>query len=207
MDSSFERAVASLPLKTPVAPAVVKTFGLLQHKIQTDRGWEGTCYLSTVVAHVLLREQGIETTLCIGDVACAEGVFDHGWSEIDNAICDLAIARPRAEAPRAVSPPIIAGLCLTDGKAPTVIHGAAPKSYGFTALDLSGGRAFIQAASVTEYIDGADRHGAKLWGVILDFAKRLELKVDRKMLQQKHLTTRWTLRDSVPVPPEVSRCW
>jgi hypothetical protein len=207
LETSFERAVSQLPIHPPVAPAIVKTFGLIHHRIQSDPAWQGTCYLSTAVAHILLRAQGITTTLCIGDVMRPEGVFDHGWSEIDGAIYDVAIARPNDETGLRALPPVVAGFQLSDGKPTSLLYGTSPKSYGDIAVGLDGSRGFVQMSSITRFVDGAEATGVKLWGVILEFAGTLTLTLDRDSLRKQHETTRWTLRDSVAVPPGMTRRW
>lgn len=200
---NFDRTLAALPVQQP-AP-VVKTLKLLHSVLERDEAWTGGCYMVAAVGHILLTEQGVNSTPCIGDVVCRQGAFDHAWLEIDGAIYDLAVSYPNDGCPR--FPMVFGGLGF-DGKAPTIIYGADPKSYDTIAVALDGGvRQYVESLTITGYLDGAAALGADLWSAITVFAKALGVRVTIEEIRAKYNSTRWAVRDSVPIAKEMMAGW
>lgn len=200
----FTEAVRAL--EPPVSPVVARTLDVVYRLIQGDENWRGACHMSTAVAHILLVQQGVNSTPCLGDVVTLRGPFDHSWLEIDGAIYDLAIAYPLEEHEDSALPPVIAGRHLPDGTPTELLYGAAPATYGRPALGNPSVE-FIKRMSLTQYVDGAAEVGLDLWGIIIKLGQTLGLKMDKQMLKRRHMKTMWAIRDSVPVPSEMMSGW
>lgn len=201
--TAFERAVAALPLDPPVPEPITKTLKLLYAILERDDDWSGGCYMVTAVSHILLNEQGIASTPCIGDAACDRGPFDHAWLEIEGAVFDLPLQYPLD--PVLKMPAVIGGFHF-GGQASRVLYGTDSRSYGKIAVG-DGARGMIQALSLSQYLSGAESHGLDLWEMVVVLGKGLRLNLDKATLVNKYLTTRWTYRNAVQVPKALTRGW
>lgn len=83
------------------------------------KNYQGACHSTSAALAIVLREHGLEPQLCIGEVQCDQGYFDHSWVEIDGVVLDAAICAPLPGGAE-VSGPVFASLCLDDG-GPTVL--------------------------------------------------------------------------------------
>lgn len=201
---NFETAIAALPVPQPIDPKVVQTLKLLYKILDRDESFNGGCYMVTAMSHILLNEQGIESTPCIGDAVCDRGPFDHAWLEIGGAVFDLPIQYPMD--PKFKMPAIIGGFHF-GGQASRVLYGTDPSSYGKQVVVGDGTRGLIQSMSLGLYLSGAEGHGLDLWGIIKVLSNVLGLNLDKAALKKKYLSTHWTLRDSVQVPEAMTRGW
>lgn len=204
MITPFDEAVDELPV--PVPPVVAQTLSLLYHLMQGDpESFQGACHTLTAIAHVLLTEQGVETVPCWGDVVHRTGPFDHSWLEIEGEIHDLAISNPHEAHLKQL--PVVAGRSLSDGKPPALVYGASPATYGGNIAIGDPDQERLKRGSLTEYLDLAESHGLELWALIVLLGRKLEVPLERQTLQRKYSKVYWTIRDQVPVPPDMLTGW
>lgn len=127
--------------------------------------YTGACHSTSAVMYMLMREKGLDPTLCIGEVGVGNKFFDHSWIEVDGMVIDAAVSVPLQEGIQ-VSAPIFAGIDLDTGNATALRYGVA-SGQGFdevtrpaVELDLLGyGLAaealspFVLAYSLSEFCD------------------------------------------------------
>src|SRR5690606_17189716 len=102
----------------------IRTFDVIHQMILREDSWQGSCHLSTTVAHILLTEQGIESTPCIGDLASAFGPCDHSWLEILGKVYDVSICKPNEGLQHTARSPVIAGWHIGEREPTDLIYGA-----------------------------------------------------------------------------------
>ncbi|MFM5793070.1 hypothetical protein ACET6V_20125 [Aeromonas caviae] len=56
--------------------------------------YRGGCHDTSAIFHIILNEENIENTLCIGEVKTGDKYFDHSWIEIDGLVYDPAVCMP-----------------------------------------------------------------------------------------------------------------
>lgn len=146
------------------------------------RRWEGACHSSSAILYLLLAEQGLEPTLCIGEVHSGFIRFDHSWVEVDGLIFDVAIGFPHEEY---VSPPVFASADIELGN-PTHLK------YGFPgSLDDDG----LLVASCD--LDGYSDHQPEeheIWAVAEEIGERLNLDITYFDLRERYGSIRRALR-------------
>lgn len=189
--SPFQDAVIHLPLERPLKAEVVLTLSLLHGLLNLDDAFHGASYLITAIGHILLAEQRIPSTPCMGLVGHRNGRFDHSWLEMKGAIYDLAIEYPRDA--RAKQPMVVAGLHL-DGTRPEILYGLDPKPFE-TPPHPDGDEA--RTRSLSQYIDTVSSLGAPVWSMLAELGSGRNLQLDAEQLRKKYAKTPWTLRDSL----------
>ncbi len=84
----------------------------------------GACHSTSAVMYMLMREKGLDPTLCVGEVGAGGKFFDHSWIEVGGAVFDAAVSIPLLRGSW-VSAPIFAGIDLDRGNATELRYGAA----------------------------------------------------------------------------------
>lgn len=91
-----ENAKKLLPDDSRSRIIISSTFGVLEYLTASD--WAGACHATSAVLHVILKEQGVDSELCIGEVrknVKTQIIYtDHSWILIDGLIYDIAIYKP-----------------------------------------------------------------------------------------------------------------
>ena len=86
------RAVADQQFPdTPDSYKIKKTFFSVLKYIHKNN-WTGACHATSSIMFLLLKEQGIDVNLYIGEVARESIIFDHSWLELDGKPIDAAIS-------------------------------------------------------------------------------------------------------------------
>ena len=75
---------------TPENDKIAKTFFEILKFIHKNN-WEGACHATSAILYILLKEQGIDATLYIGECQQGSFVFDHSWVEVSSEVVDAAI--------------------------------------------------------------------------------------------------------------------
>lgn len=197
----FQDALVHLPLERPLKLEVILTLEMIHGLLNLDEAFLGTSYLMTALGHILLAEQRIPSTPCMGLVTHERGHFDHSWLEMKGAVYDLAIEYPRDE--RAKMPMVVAGLHL-DGTRPRAFYGVDPRQYGNPAPP-DADRARIR--SLTDYIDEVSSLGAPVWSILPELGSGRFLQLDVDQLKKKYANTRWAVRDKLVIHPGMFKGW
>ncbi|CAG7651658.1 SEC-C metal-binding domain-containing protein [Paenibacillus allorhizosphaerae] len=159
----------------PNSDEIMQTFCAMMDDFRV-RPIAGGCHLLSGILHVLLKEQGIDSDLCIGEVRHPSGAaFDHSWVEIAGKAFDVAIQQTDNGERHAA---VFAGIDLDTGKPSKFNY--RHKSKG---LDFIGRNAL--ETPLAAYMNGAPRQFGK-WGGIESIAKRIGLSVNINTLQMKY---------------------
>jgi hypothetical protein len=154
----------------------------------------GACHSVTAVAHVLLREQRIESVPCIGLVLLPHaGRLVHSWLEISSLVYDLAIAFPLIEYEEFREAPVVAGRNLDTGLPTELLYGTRLTDDAISYPEN------IHHSSLTAYLDGSAEQGIDLWATTLALGTRLGLDVDVETLRRRHQKTPWSVREASPL--------
>ncbi|MFE0506452.1 lasso peptide biosynthesis protein [Peribacillus butanolivorans] len=145
----------------------------------------GACHLISSIFHVLLKEQGIDNDLCIGEVKTGHQYFDHSWIEIGGKVFDIAIQLTLDEATNA---PVYGGVDLSTAEVPERMYGT-PSPVGFDTQAMQ-----VFNSPFVTYMDGYPAFKEGAWKIVKVVGKELRLKLDIIELRQKYKETRRILK-------------
>lgn len=148
------------------------------------RRWAGACHSTAAVLYILLAEQGLGPTLCLGEVHSGNYRFDHSWVEVHGLIYDPAVGYPSEEG-KTVSPPVFASASIEDG-APTHLRYGAP---GTLAED--GHK--VASRDLDEYSDSQPPE-FEIWTVAEEIGDCLGMEIYCSELRQNYGAIRRELR-------------
>lgn len=148
------------------------------------RCWAGACHSTAAVLYVLLAEQGLEPTLCIGEVRAGNYRFDHSWVEVDGLIYDAAVGYPSEEG-KTVSSPVFASAETATG-VPTQLRYGEPGTLAEDGMKAA-------TRDLDEYSD-AQPPEHDIWTVAEEIADRMGLEMYCSELRSKFGAVRRTLR-------------
>jgi len=115
-------AARALVRSTPALAEILPAFAQVL-KFVTENYWLGGCHDTSAALYMLLRESGIDATLCIGEVGVGEKFFDHSWVEAEGLIFDAAVCMPHPRGEH-VGGPVFASVDLDTGEATPLKYGA-----------------------------------------------------------------------------------
>ena len=151
-----------------------------------QRAWQGACHASSVVFHVLLREQGADSVLCHGMAEKNGILFNHSWVEIEGRVYDAAISNTVSR--DVDSPPVFAGIDLATMQDTRLVYGAqSPREADEIVV-------FAREKGFNAYMDAFPhlRHG--LWGAARDVGKRIGVRLNIAKLRAVYADTAWIER-------------
>jgi len=145
----------------------------------------GACHLISSIFHVLLKEQGIDNDLCIGEVKTGPKYFDHSWIEIGGEVFDIAIQLTLDES---VNAPVYGGYDLATEKVPNRVYGEqSPSGFDIEAKQ-------VLNTPFVRYMDAYPNFREGAWKIVKIIGKDLRLKLDISELRQKYKDTERTLK-------------
>ncbi len=178
--ASPRTVASSIGYQHPRKSDIEETFFAVSDYLR-ERPNPGACHLLSSILHVLLSEQGIENTLCVGEVSSDKGNFDHSWIEIDSLVFDVAIQLTN-EGDR--NPPIYAGINLVTAQLAEMKYGVQMKR----GLDPIAKGMFN--TSFVKYMDDFPRHQNGAWDIVKKLAKhRLGFSVNIEELRERYSST------------------
>lgn len=141
----------------------------------------GACHLISSILHVLLKEQGIENDLCIGEVIQDNNnFFDHSWIEIDGKVFDIAI---QLTLQGDMNFPVYAGYDLGTSHLVNNIYGVTTPS----GLDSDAQK--VLETPFVKYMSEYPHYKTGAWHVIKLVGKELRLKYDLPGLKSRYAST------------------
>lgn len=161
-----------------------------------ETNWQGSCHAVSTVMHILFKEIGLDSTLCIGQLEYKNSIFDHSWVEIDNKVFDISIYRGINNI--SVNTPIING-CNIDTKNKDTTKYGLGKMYNIDRDTKA-----VLNLPIIKYIDGfpfnmiIDKKFIKeiknscelnlngLWIFIVGIGKLLGLNMELNELKEKY---------------------
>lgn len=167
---------------TPDSYKIKKTFFCLLNYIHKN-DWTGACHATSSVMYILLKEQGVDVKLYIGEVERGSIIFDHSWLEFDGEAIDAAISNTLIQGIK--FSPVYCGVELETGT-PT------ESDYSFVSgQGLGSEMEFYSQSSLGDYLDGFPHHPKGLWGIASLLAKDLGIKFNIGKAKQKYSNEQW----------------
>lgn len=177
---SFRVVANEIPFEHEHKSKIYNTFFAISNYYKNNPN-PGACHLISGVFHVLLKEQGIESDLCIGEVTYKNRMFfDHSWIEIDEKVFDIAIQLTLQDE---VNPPVYAGYDLYTEKLVERVYGTTSPS-GFDSV----GKRVLETSFV-KYMNEYPYFKEGAWQLVKLIGKDLRLKFDLKELPKRYANT------------------
>ncbi|PGT83289.1 lasso peptide biosynthesis protein [Bacillus sp. AFS040349] len=177
---SFRIVAEEIPFEHEHKSKIYNTFFAISNFYKNNPN-PGACHLISSVFHVLLKEQGIENDLCIGEVTYKKGLFfDHSWIEIDEKVFDIAI---QLTLQGEINPPVYAGYDLYTEKPVERVYGTTSP----TGFDSDGKR--VLKTSFVNYMNAYPNFKEGAWQIVKLIGKDLRLKFDLKEIPKRYANT------------------
>jgi hypothetical protein len=176
-NSLWSKQVEMVATNNSLDPKIVNTFNSLNKEFNKTP-LTGGCYTISAAMFILLKEQQIECTLCIGGVL-VKGYpeFPHSWVEIEEKSFDIAI---RSGHCGLSSNPVFYGIDLELETPTEILYGV--KDHSLTPIGVA-----AQKTPLTQYLDGdPEGHG---WRLIQSVGNSLGLNLNLQELKDKYRNT------------------
>ena len=180
--TKFKRIAKEKLPSTPDNERIANTFFEILKFIHKNN-WDGACHATSAIMHILLKEQGIDARLYIGECQYGSFAFDHSWVEINGDVVDAAISLTSI---RGMSfPPVLRNIDLETGEETKIIYG------------VHSGRGYDQPASTIRdlplcmYMDNFPNHPEGLWGIAMEIGRKLRIKANLAKMKGKYSLTNW----------------
>lgn len=180
--------------KSELEPAVGPYCKMLEFVIKER--YRGACHAVSAILHVLLREHGLQSDLCMGELGRDTISFDHSWVEINGSIFDVAVTSTHD--PRYDSPPVFAGLDLSSRGEPTWQYGIDSGTGDDPAVVA------IKEMSFLQFMNGAPIHKNGLWHIVQKIGGRSGLALSLNKLRAKYGQATWTVKKDFDLMPPAS---
>jgi len=167
---------------TPDNYKIINTFFEIMEFIHKNR-WEGACHATSAILFVLLKEQGIDAKLYIGECQQGSFVFDHSWVEINRKVVDAAISKTSIQGMS--FPPVLRNIDLVTGKKTKIIYGVH-SGHGYDPIAST-----IRDLPLHMYMDIFPNHPNGLWGFVKEIGARLGIKTHLAKMKGKYGLTKW----------------
>ena len=161
---------------------VKKTFFTVLNYIQKN-DWNGACHASSSVMYLLLKEQGVNAKLYLGEVKREGMTFDHSWLEVDGQPLDAAISNTQIKGIQ--FPAVFFGVELETEE-------STKSNYSFrSGSGLEPEMAFYNNNTLGFYLDGFPNHPKGLWGIASILAKEMGIKFNIGKAKKKYSNEQW----------------
>lgn len=143
--------------------------------------YQGACHDISITLHVLLKEVGLESDICIGEVKVSDTeYFDHSWVEVDGDIFDIAVCAPNF--PAYAHAPIYKGESLS---------GSISFGYGIgSPAGLDDMTKFVLNSDINQYLEQHPNGADFIWGLIKKVAKSCGIKLNKAKLREAYGQTK-----------------
>jgi hypothetical protein len=173
--------------------------------MESDRRSDGACHLFAALSHVVLAEQGIDNTLCVGSIEFLnrdgrQSAGSHSWVSVgDGVIFDVAMGRPHIEDAHDDASPILAGMALPVGRPANVIYGVS--------IPLDNDALIATAVSLGEFAAEFKRksRGIDFWFWAARTCREMGIKSRVVKLEARYRNVRWTHVKMDHLDPKIQR--
>ena len=178
----FRKVAEEKLASTPDNYQIINTFFEILEFIHKNR-WEGACHATSAILFILLKEQGIDAKLYIGECQYRSFVFDHSWVEINGEVVDAAISKTWIQGKS--FPPVLRNIDLDTGEKTKIVYG------------VHSGQGYAQFASTIRdlplymYMDIFPYHPKGLWGFAKEIGTRIGIKTNLEKMKGKYCLTKW----------------
>lgn len=142
--------------------------------------WKGACHESCGAIHILLNENEIANTWCIGEAKVGQAFFDHSWIEINGEIYDISICKPLY--PAFKNGPVIKGIDIDTNKPTTTEYGVNSGQPDDPITNL------VKSLDLADYLSNSPIHPQLgTWALIDQVAQqKLNLKLNLANVMTKY---------------------
>lgn len=158
-----------LACKNSKSPVTHKIYSAVLKWIYSTE-YRGGCHDTSAAMYILLRESGVDCSLCIGEVATGGKFFDHSWVEISGEIYDAAACMPLAGG--TVHPPVFGSIDLDLGIKTSLGYGHSSP----VGLDPTG--QWVADVDLLSYSQGHESNSNKLWNLTKELGKLAGIKIN-----------------------------
>jgi len=160
-------------------------FSVLNYVVEYD--WCEAGHAVSAVLHVMLKEQGIDCELCMGEVGAIINnkpvCFDHAWIQIDDFIYDVSIYNTISKESKF---PITFKSFNIETMYPTSLY------YGVDNRKLDDIAIKAIQPPFIEYMSNFPGHPRGLWGIVRRISRNMGLDINLKSDDQiKYKDTKW----------------
>ncbi|MFT6922984.1 MAG: hypothetical protein ACJA1C_001992 [Crocinitomicaceae bacterium] len=148
--------------------------------------WKGACHATCGILHVLLKEQGIDNHLILGEAKNGPAVFNHSWIEIEGEVYDVAIGN--ALIPQFSNPPTIKGFDIETSSLTKIEYGVNSGEADDPPTKM------IKSMSIGDYMEAFPGHPLGLWMAVKDGAEKLGIKINIDEVRTKYRGVMWTVK-------------
>ncbi|MED3691280.1 lasso peptide biosynthesis protein [Peribacillus butanolivorans] len=180
-------SVNDIEISNPNADKIKKTYNAML-EFMVKKPMHGGCHFYSAAMFILLREQGVDCELLIGDVDddSFHKSYCHSWVEIDEKVYDLAIMFPHYIDGQT---PVFAGIDLDTNELPNRKYGISKELRPNDKTGLG-----VYKLSVSEYLDGNPKGKNILWEYIIKMGKNILLSKDVVELREKYKDTKRSIK-------------
>ena len=150
---------------------------------------KGLCHVISSIHYVILKEQGIEAQLFIGEVhhnhPLKSYCFDHSWVETNGLIYDIAVQNPHHGIPH---PPVYAGLELSLKRKPALTYGV------MTGYEWSDDTVLVLKTPFVSYMDQFHYDGKGAWEMVQELCQQLGIVVEIHDMRKKYRNVSRSIR-------------
>lgn len=180
--TQFKKVAKEKLPSTPDNYKLAMTFFEILKFIHKNR-WKGACHATSAIMYILLKEQGIDARLYIGECQRGSSAFDHSWIEIDGEVVDAAISKTWIQGKS--FPPVLRNIDLKTGEKTKIVYGVhSGQGYGQLAST-------IKDLPLHMYMDIFPYHPEGLWGLAKEIGTRIGIKTNLEKMKGRYCLTKW----------------
>lgn len=180
---TIDRALADSPTRVPIR----KVFAAL-YRYMEDQRVVGGCHALSAMAHVLLRELRVPSTLNAGWVLLPNGdAYTHSWVEVDGQVYDIACEQPNKHRGNFRRSAVLAGVDVSLGLPPGEVYGASTDK-GFDSETVR-----IGTGTISSWLVPSGSYDW-FWNPTELVGGRIGVKRSARGLRESHGGAPWVLR-------------
>lgn len=158
-----------------------------------DTHLSGACHNMSAAMYVVLKELGLNATLCIGEVKAGTRLFDHSWVEFESKVFDVALSYPLEHpSTRLIGGPTFFHTDLNTGK-PTTLNYGVKSHHGMDEIAR-----YVYSMSLADFADLQKNDGVDdimlVWSIASHLARSAGLVLSPKDISEKYGAVKRTLK-------------
>lgn len=183
----LKRAIDEVMVGQPARDEARRIFATV-YRYMDSKSVDGGCHALSAIAHVLLAEKKVPSTLNAGCVDLPDGTsYSHSWVEIDDRVFDLACERPNRHRLSWRRPAVVYGVEVTTRSPPSARYGASIDS----GIDAETRR--IGTGTIASWLAPSGRTDW-FWEPLSMLMLRIGVKRSPRALRESYGALRWRLR-------------
>jgi hypothetical protein len=180
---TIDQALADSSKRVPIR----KAFAAL-YRYMEDQRVDGGCHALSAMAHVLLRELRVPSTLNAGWVLLPSGnAYTHSWVEVDGQVYDIACERPNRHRSEFQRSAVLVGLDVSSGLPAAEVYG------GSSDKDFDAETIRIGTGTISSWLVPSGSYDW-FWRPMELLGQSVGLARSARGLRESHGEARWVLR-------------